>query len=442
MNRICASGVLAKEGRRFQTLLGATGTGKTFVMAQVIRQYGRPALVIAPNKTLAGQLCDEFRSFFPESAVEYFVSYYDYYQPEAYVSSSDTYIEKASSINEDIDRLRMSATRALFERKDVIIVASVSCIYSLGMPSAVLDAAVKIRVGGLEGSTQKIARKLVNLSYSRNDTEPRRGRFRIRGDVLDIGVAWERNVLYRVELSGSIVESISEVDLASGNVLRARDEVTIYPARLFVAPEGNMKTAIESIQAECDSRAAMLLAEGKALEAERLKSRVKNDLEMLETTGHCTGIENYSRHVLGRQPDSRPETLLDYFRQEWLLFVDESHVTLPQVKAMWNGDRARKENLIHFGFRLPSALDNRPLRYEEFMSLVHQAVFVSATPGNVELSLSEGRIVEQLIRPTGILDPRIRVIPTAHQVRRSFGYLGLWFSESGTEKTGALRVAR
>jgi len=339
MNRICASGVLAKEGRRFQTLLGATGTGKTFVMAQVIRQYGRPALVIAPNKTLAGQLCDEFRSFFPESAVEYFVSYYDYYQPEAYVSSSDTYIEKASSINEDIDRLRMSATRALFERKDVIIVASVSCIYSLGMPSAVLDAAVKIRVGGLEGSTQKIARKLVNLSYSRNDTEPRRGRFRIRGDVLDIGVAWERNVLYRVELSGSIVESISEVDLASGNVLRARDEVTIYPARLFVAPEGNMKTAIESIQAECDSRAAMLLAEGKALEAERLKSRVKNDLEMLETTGHCTGIENYSRHVLGRQPDSRPETLLDYFRQEWLLFVDESHVTLPQVKAMWNGEK-------------------------------------------------------------------------------------------------------
>ena len=401
-------------GERYQTLLGATGTGKTFTMANVIAQTGRPALVLAHNKTLAAQLCNELREFFPHNAVEYFVSYYDYYQPEAYVPVSDTYIAKTASINEEIDMLRHSATRSLFERRDVIVVASISCIYGLGIPSEYLKAAVPFKVGetlDLRGSL----RDLVNNQYSRNDTEAGRGRFRVKGDVLEIGPAYDDR-LVRVELFGDDVEAIRYVDPTTGEILQSLDAISIYPAKHFVTPKERLNDAVKEIRAELKDRLEFLNGEGKLLEAQRLEQRATYDLEMLQQIGYCNGVENYARHLAGREPGSAPECLIDYFPDDWLLIVDESHVTCSQLLAMYNGDQARKKVLIDHGFRLPSAADNRPLKSEEFWSKAKQTVFVSATPGNWEMEISEGQIAEQVIRPTGVLDPIVEVRPTTGQV--------------------------
>ena len=401
-------------GERYQTLLGATGTGKTFTMANVIAQTGRPALVLAHNKTLAAQLCNELREFFPHNAVEYFISYYDYYQPEAYVPVSDTYIAKTASINEEIDMLRHSATRSLFERRDVIVVASISCIYGLGIPSEYLKAAVPFKVGetlDLRGSL----RDLVNNQYSRNDTEAGRGRFRVKGDVLEIGPAYDDR-LVRVELFGDDVEAIRYVDPTTGEILQSLDAISIYPAKHFVTPKERLNDAVKEIRAELKDRLEFLNGEGKLLEAQRLEQRATYDLEMLQQIGYCNGVENYARHLAGREPGSAPECLIDYFPDDWLLIVDESHVTCSQLLAMYNGDQARKKVLIDHGFRLPSAADNRPLKSEEFWSKAKQTVFVSATPGNWEMEISEGQIAEQVIRPTGVLDPIIEVRPTTGQV--------------------------
>ena len=402
------------SGEEFQTLLGATGTGKTFTIANVIQQTGRPALILAHNKTLAAQLCNELRQFFPKNAVEYFISYYDYYQPEAYVPVSDTYIAKTASINEEIDMLRHSATRSLFERKDVIVVASISCIYGLGIPSEYLKAAVKFAVGESIDLRSSL-RALVDNQYTRNDTEITRGRFRIKGDVLEIGPAYEDRLI-RIELFGDEIEAIRFVDPLTGEILESLDQVSVYPAKHFVTPKERLDSAISAIRNELKEQLDKFAYEGKLLEAQRLEQRTKYDLEMLREVGYCNGVENYARHLAGREEGTPPECLIDYFPKDWLLVVDESHVTCPQLHAMYNGDQARKKVLIDHGFRLPSAADNRPLKCEEFWEKSRQTLFISATPGQWELDQCEGKFIEQVIRPTGVLDPIIAVRPSDGQI--------------------------
>jgi excinuclease ABC subunit B len=403
-----------QQQNQFQTLLGATGTGKTFSIAAVIEKIGKPTLVLAHNKTLAAQLCNELRQFFPNNAVEYFISYYDYYQPEAYIPVTDTYIEKTASINDEIDMLRHSATRSLFERKDVIVVASISCIYGLGIPSEYLKAAIGIEVGK-ELDQRQFLRDLVSVQYSRNDMELTRGRFRLKGDVLEIVPAYEDRVI-RVEFFGDEVDAIRYVDPVTGEILKSLDRINIYPARHFVTPEEQLEFACEAIAEELKEQLECLEKEGKLLEAQRLQQRSRYDLEMLREVGYCNGVENYSRHLAGRKPGEPPECLIDYFPKDWLLVVDESHVSVPQLRGMYNGDQARKKVLIDHGFRLPSAADNRPLKSEEFWQKVNQCIFVSATPGNWEIEQSDGNVIEQIIRPTGVLDPEIFVRPTEGQV--------------------------
>jgi len=440
------------EGHRFQTLLGATGTGKTFTIAHTIQQVGRPTLVMAPNKTLAAQLCNELRELFPYNAVEYFISYYDYYQPEAYVPSTDTYIAKSSSINDEIDMLRHSATRSLFERRDVIVVASVSCIYGLGMPEEYLKASIPFKVGQ-EINQREVLRDLAGIQYERNDLELGRGRFRVKGDVLEIVPAYEDRVI-RIEFFGDEIEAIRLIDPVTGEILTSLSALRVYPARHFVTPEEQLERAILDIEQELEKQLALFRKEGKLLEAQRLEQRTRYDLEMLREVGYCNGIENYSRHLTGRKEGEPPACLVDYFKaNDWLLVVDESHVTVPQIRGMYNGDRARKQVLVDHGFRLPSALDNRPLKAEEFWAKVHQCVFVSATPGNWELEQSgaqfetvvengktlkfyvpgTGRVIEQVIRPTGVVDPEVHVRPTAGQVEDLLGeiYLRLERSQRG-----------
>ncbi len=402
------------NGDKFQTLLGATGTGKTFTIANVIEQTGRPALVLAHNKTLAAQLCNELRQFFPKNAVEYFISYYDYYQPEAYVPVSDTYIAKTASINEEIDMLRHSATRSLFERRDVIVVASISCIYGLGIPSEYLKAAVKFKVGEAI-NLRKSLRELVNNQYTRNDIEISRGRFRIKGDVLEVGPAYEDR-LVRIEFFGDEIEAIRYVDPTTGEILESINQVSIYPAKHFVTPKERLESAITAIKNELRIQLDKFVNEGKLLEAQRLEQRTKYDLEMLKEVGYCNGVENYARHLAGREEGTPPECLIDYFPDDWLLVVDESHVTCPQLHAMYNGDQSRKKVLIDHGFRLPSAADNRPLKCEEFWDKSRQTLFISATPGQWELDQCKGEFVEQVIRPTGVLDPIIDVRPSEGQI--------------------------
>ncbi|MBF2097644.1 MAG: excinuclease ABC subunit UvrB, partial [Gloeomargaritaceae cyanobacterium C42_A2020_066] len=408
-----------QTGERYQTLLGATGTGKTFVMANVIEALGRPALVLAHNKTLAAQLCNELRGFLPHNAVEYFISYYDYYQPEAYIPVTDTYIAKSASINDEIDMLRHSATRSLFERRDVVVVASISCIYGLGMPSEYFNAALKLKAG-MAIDQRQVLRDLVAVQYERNDTELGRGRFRLKGDVLEIGPAYEDRLL-RIEFWGDEIETIRYLDPLTGEVLETVEAVNVYPARHFVTPEDQLEDACRAIEAELEDRLKVLETEGKLLEAQRIKQRTRYDLEMLRSVGYCNGVENYSRHLAGRPAGSPPECLVDYFPDDWLLIVDESHVTVPQLRGMYEGDRARKQVLVDHGFRLPSAADNRPLKAEEFWGKVNQCLFVSATPGAWEMGLSQERVVELIIRPTGVVDPEISVRPTQNQVEDLYG---------------------
>jgi excinuclease ABC subunit B len=403
-----------QSGNRYQTLLGATGTGKTFSVAAVIEKIGKPTLVLAHNKTLAAQLCNELRDFFPNNAVEYFVSYYDYYQPEAYIPVTDTYIEKTAAINDEIDMLRHSATRSLFERRDVIVVASISCIYGLGMPAEYLKAAIPLQIG-MEVNQRQILRDLANVQYSRNDIEMGRGKFRVRGDVLEIGPAYEDRII-RVEFFGDEIDAIRYIDPVTGEILKSLEAVNIYPARHFVTPEERLEVACHDIAAELKQQKLDLEQAGKLLEAQRIDQRTRYDLEMLGEVGYCNGVENYSRHLAGRQAGDPPECLIDYFPKDWLLVIDESHVTVPQIRGMYNGDQARKKVLIEHGFRLPSAADNRPLKAEEFWQKVNQCIFVSATPGNWELEISEDHVVEQVIRPTGVVDPEISVRPTEGQI--------------------------
>ncbi|MGB5900441.1 MAG: excinuclease ABC subunit UvrB [Geitlerinemataceae cyanobacterium] len=403
-----------RQENRFQTLLGATGTGKTFSIASTIEKIGKPTLVLAHNKTLAAQLCNEMRQFFPDNAVEYFVSYYDYYQPEAYIPVSDTYIEKSASINDEIDMLRHSATRSLFERRDVVVVASISCIYGLGMPTEYLKAAIPLQVG-MELDPRQLLRHLVNVQYSRNDLELGRSKFRVKGDVVEIGPAYEDRII-RVEFFGDEIEAIRYLDPVTGTILQSVDTLNIYPARHFVTPNDRLETACQDIKDELNQQVSDLEAAGKLVEAQRLSQRTRYDLEMLQEVGYCNGVENYSRHLAGRQPGESPECLVDYFPEDWLLVVDESHVTVPQVRGMYNGDRARKQVLIDHGFRLPSAADNRPLKAEEFWGKVNQCIFVSATPGDWEIEQSQGQVAEQIIRPTGVIDPQLFVRPTEGQV--------------------------
>lgn len=403
-----------QQGKKHQTLLGATGTGKTFTISNVIQQVNKPTLVIAHNKTLAGQLYSEFKQFFPHNAVEYFVSYYDYYQPEAYVPQTDTYIEKDASINDEIDKLRHSATSALFERRDVIIVASVSCIYGLGSPEEYRELVVSLRVG-MEIERDHLLRRLVDIQYERNDIDFRRGTFRVRGDVVEIFPASRDEHCIRIEFFGDEIERIREVDALTGHVMAEREHVAIFPASHFVTREEKMKLAIENIEKELEERLGELREQGKLLEAQRLEQRTRYDIEMMKEMGFCSGIENYSRHLTLRPPGSTPYTLLDYFPDDFLIVIDESHVTLPQIRGMYNGDKARKEVLVEHGFRLPSALDNRPLTFEEFEQKVNQVIYVSATPGPYELEHCP-EVVEQIIRPTGLLDPTIDVRPIAGQI--------------------------
>lgn len=402
------------SGNRFQTLLGATGTGKTYTIACTIAQHQKPTLVLAHNKTLAAQLCNELRQFFPHNAVEYFISYYDYYQPEAYIPVTDTYIEKSSSINDEIDMLRHSATRSLFERKDVIVVASISCIYGLGMPVEYLKASIPLEINQ-EYDPRQLLRDLVNVQYHRNDTELSRATFRLKGDVLEIVPAYEDRVI-RVEFFGDEIEAISLLDPVTGELLQELERINIYPAKHFVTPQDQLENAIALIEMELEERLIELEKQGKLVEAQRLKQKTKYDLEMLKEVGYCNGVENYSRHLTGRKAGQPPDCLVDYFPEDWLLVVDESHVTVPQIRGMYNGDQARKKVLIDHGFRLPSAADNRPLKADEFWQKVQQCIFVSATPSNWEIEQSENKIVEQIIRPTGILDPEIFVRPTEGQV--------------------------
>jgi len=402
------------NGDRFQTLLGVTGSGKTYTMASVIAGLNRPALIMSHNKTLAAQLYGEFKSFFPNNAVEYFISYYDYYQPEAYIPQSDTYIEKDSSVNEEIDRLRLRATSALFERRDVVVVASVSCIYGLGTPEEFKRQLVLLERGE-EVNRDAILRKLVDINYARNDVALDRATFRARGDVIEIRPADEEHIV-RIELFGDEVEDISIVDPVSGHVQQQRDRIAIYPATHFVTTQPAIEEAIHSIMQELNERLAFLRDEGKLLEAQRLESRTLYDIEMLREMGYCSGIENYSRHLTGRKPGERPAVLLDYFPDDFVMFIDESHVSVPQIRGMYAGDRSRKEMLVEYGFRLPSAFDNRPLVFDEWESMLNQACFVSATPADYELEQSGGVIVEQVIRPTGLIDPEIVVKPVSGQV--------------------------
>ncbi|WP_309225653.1 excinuclease ABC subunit UvrB [Sphaerospermopsis sp. LEGE 08334] len=403
-----------QASNRYQTLLGATGTGKTFSIAAVIEKVGKPTLVLAHNKTLAAQLCNELREFFPHNAVEYFVSYYDYYQPEAYIPVTDTYIEKTAAINDEIDMLRHSATRSLFERRDVIVVASISCIYGLGMPAEYLKAAIKLEIG-MEVDQRQVLRDLTSVQYSRNDVEMGRGKFRVRGDVLEIGPAYEDRII-RIEFFGDEIDAIRYIDPVTGEILSSLEKVNIYPARHFVTPEERLEIACADIAAELKSQKLKLEELGKLVEAQRIDQRTRYDIEMLREVGYCNGVENYSRHLAGRQAGEPPECLIDYFPQDWLLVIDESHVTVPQIRGMYNGDQARKKVLIDHGFRLPSAADNRPLKAEEFWQKVNQCIFVSATPGTWEIEVSEDNIVEQIIRPTGVVDPEIFVRPTEGQV--------------------------
>jgi excinuclease ABC subunit B len=403
-----------ESGARYETLLGVTGSGKTYTVANIIARIGRPTLVISHNKTLAAQLYSEFKDFFPSNAVEYFVSYYDYYQPEAYIPQTDVYIEKDASINDDIDRLRLSATSSLMSRDDVIIVASVSCIYGLGSPEEYREMLVVLEKG-LRVSRDEVLRQLVSIHYDRNDYDFQRGKFRVRGDTFEVFPAY-RQTAYRIELDADAISSISEINPLSGNVINKIDRVAIYPAKHFVTTQSRLEQAIRSIEEELAGRLKELRASNKLLEAQRLESRTKYDIEMMREIGYCNGIENYSRHISGRPPGSRPWCLVDYFPKDFLLFIDESHVTIPQLHGMYNGDRARKETLVEYGFRLPSALDNRPLKFEEFEKMINQVVFVSATPDEYELGRSDKLVVEQIIRPTGLVDPPIEVRPTKNQI--------------------------
>ncbi len=405
-----------------QTLLGVTGSGKTFTMAHVIQEVQKPTLIMAPNKTLAAQLCGEFKEFFPENAVEYFVSYYDYYQPEAYIPQTDTYIEKDSSINDEIDKLRHSATSSLLERSDVIIVASVSCIYGLGSPEEYRDQVLSFRVGSTR-EREDILKKLVSMQYSRNDINFTRGTFRVRGDILEIYPASFTEKALRVEMFGDEIEKIREIDVVTGEILGERQHAAVFPASHYVTSQPNLLRAIEAIETELEERLLELNQHNKLLEAQRLEQRTRYDLEMLREVGFCSGIENYARHLTGRPPGSKPYTLLDFFPDDYLLMIDESHVAVPQVGGMYQGDRSRKKTLTEHGFRLPSALDNRPLRFNEFESMINQAVFVSATPGPYELENSS-RVVEQIIRPTGLVDPEVEVRPTRGQIEDLFGEIG------------------
>lgn len=408
-----------KKGKKHQTLLGATGTGKTFTISNVIKEVNKPTLVIAHNKTLAGQLYSEFKEFFPNNAVEYFVSYYDYYQPEAYVPQTDTYIEKDASINDEIDKLRHSATSALFERKDVIIIASVSCIYGLGSPEEYRELVVSLRTG-MEMDRNELLHRLVDIQYERNDVDFRRGTFRVRGDVVEIFPASRDEHCIRVEFFGDEIDRIREVDALTGEIIGDREHAAIFPASHFVTREEKMKIAIANIEKELDERLKELREKGKLLEAQRLEQRTKYDLEMMREMGFCSGIENYSRHLTLRPPGSTPYTLLDYFGDDFLIVIDESHVTIPQIRGMYNGDQARKQVLVDHGFRLPSALDNRPLRFEEFEKHMKNVIYVSATPGPYELEHCSD-VVEQIIRPTGLLDPTIDVRPIEGQIDNLIG---------------------
>ncbi len=402
------------RGYKHQTLLGVTGSGKTFTMANIIERVQKPTLIIAHNKTLAAQLCSEFKEYFPDNLVEYFVSYYDYYQPEAYIPATDTYIEKDSSINDEIDRLRHSATAALFERRDVIIVASVSCIYGLGDPEDYTELMISLRPG-MQKDRDDVIKKLVNLQYERNEIDFRRSRFRVRGDVLEIFPSDESEKVLRVEFFGDEIERITEVDFLTGEILGVRSHAAIFPASHYATTGDKMKKAFHTIEQELELRLKELRDNDKLLEAQRLEQRTRYDLEMMQEVGFCQGIENYSRHISGRTPGSAPFTLMDYFPDDYLIIIDESHVTVPQVGAMYNGDRARKGSLVDFGFRLPSAFDNRPLKFEEFEQKVNQVVYVSATPAKYEKEHSS-QIVEQIIRPTGLIDPEIVVKPVKGQI--------------------------
>jgi len=402
-----------KDSNRFQTLLGVTGSGKTFTMANIVELVNRPALVISHNKTLAAQLFSEFKEFFPKNAVEYFVSYYDYYQPEAYIPQTDVYIEKDASINEDIDRLRLSATSSLFARRDTLIVSSVSCIYGLGSPEDYSNMLVNLRLTQ-EMPRKELLKKLVDIQYERDNFELQRGKFRVRGDIVEILPAYKQTA-YRIEFSGEKISRISEVDPLTGDILNHLEKIAIYPAKHFVTTDDKIKRALRSISSELKETLYALRKNNKILEAQRLETRTKYDMDMLAEAGYCNGIENYSRHISGRAPGSRPWCLLDYFEKDFLIIIDESHVTLPQIRAMYNGDQARKKNLVEYGFRLPSALDNRPLQFEEFMELAGQILFVSATPSDFEISNSK-TIAEQIIRPTGLMDPPITVRSTKAQV--------------------------
>ncbi len=406
-----AAGVV--RGERTQTLLGVTGSGKTMAMARVIELVQKPTLVLCHNKTLAAQLCAEFRDFFPNNAVEYFVSYFDYYQPEAYVPSTDTYIEKDSSINDEIERLRHSATQSILTRRDTLVVASVSCIYGLGSPSDYMEMSARIAVGS-EIDRDQLLRKLVDMQYRRNDLNLVRGTFRARGDTLEF-VGVEEELVHRIEFFGDEIEAINVVNLLTGEYVESKDELTIFPAKHFITPDEKLRRAIDSIESELEERLALFRTHGKLLEAQRLEQRTRYDLDMLREVGYCNGIENYSRHLTGREAGSTPWCLLDFFPKDWLLFIDESHVTLPQVRGMYAGDRSRKQVLVEHGFRLPSALDNRPLTYDEFDRHVEQVVYVSATPGSYEIGRS-AQVAEMIIRPTGLVDPEVEVRPTRNQV--------------------------
>ncbi|MEE0899106.1 MAG: excinuclease ABC subunit UvrB, partial [Acutalibacteraceae bacterium] len=403
-----------KNGLKEQVLLGVTGSGKTFTMANIIERVNRPTLVLAHNKTLAAQLCSEFREFFPENAVEYFVSYYDYYQPEAYIPGSDTYIEKDSAINDEIDKLRHSATCALSERRDVIIVASVSCIYSLGNPIDYRNMVISLRCG-MEKNRDELIMKLVDLQYERNDINFVRNKFRVRGDTVEIFPAYSAENAVRVEFFGDEIDRICEINTLTGEVKALLSHVAIYPASHYIVPQDKLEEALAEIKEEMEERVQFFIENEKLIEAQRIRQRTEYDIEMLREIGTCKGVENYSRVMSRRPKGSTPSTLLDYFPEDYLLFVDESHVTLPQVRGMYGGDRARKENLVDYGFRLPSAFDNRPLNFEEFYKHINQAVFVSATPGEFEKEHS-AQTVEQVIRPTGLLDPLISVRPTEGQI--------------------------
>ena len=403
-----------ENGLDEQTLLGVTGSGKTYTMAKVIERIQRPTLVLAHNKTLAAQLFSEFREFFPDNAVEYFVSYYDYYQPEAYVPSTDTYIEKDASTNEEIDRLRLSATASLLERRDVLVVASVSCIYGLGEPEDFGKMMVPVRVG-LEIPRDELIKRLIEIRYERNDIAFERNMIRVRGDTVEVWPAYYKDSAIRIEFFGDEVDRVSEINPVTGEVIRRLTNIPIFPASHYITPKEKLQRAVKEIRRECDERVAYFKSQDKFLEAQRIEQRTSFDIEMINELGYCSGIENYSRIISGRAPGSAPMTLLDYFPKDFVLFVDESHVTLPQVRAMYRGDRARKETLVEYGFRLPSAFDNRPLKFEEFQQRIGQAIYVSATPGEYERERS-GQIVEQIIRPTGLLDPEVSVRPVEGQI--------------------------